>query len=835
MDMSADRGPWPHTGLNQPNRTADASPRRRSRYTWRDRPALSRYLKGIIGVEIGIIAVLLMATGIGVVPRLASTTTSTVTQVGPATTFESAKDGAAVTTVPAGTAAGDVLLTFVETLPGTTVTCTSGAKLILDRSRGAGTQLAGCLTVAGRYVPSDVWVRISPKTQVAAVTMAFTGIDQSTPVDVVADSSALTSPSVTISGDDLVVFGLGSSGRAAVATAPAGARLQATVNDSAQAQVAAATLAGQHGTTKAGKWSLAPSSSPVAATVALLPAPSAPASPTPTSPTPTSPTPTSPTAVSPSSTSPAASPSVSSTPPSSAPASDPSPTPAPTPTPTPSGTPATTAPSSPPVTWCESGLPTSPYTSAPAGSVTVPAGDNSSFNFSTANTTYWFAPGTHTLGTATNGQIDTADGDTYVGAPGAVLDGQNDNQYAFIGNYQDLADENVTIEYLTIENFNPSQGGGAVNGNGNNGWTEKYDLMKDNSPGAAMMLGGDNVVSDNCLTENGEYGFNGYSYVDETYGTTFTGGATNITFTGNDVSDNNTQKTQSGIEGGGKFWQDGDVVVTGNYIHNNIDSPGIWMDTDNAGFLVQDNYISDNDGEGLMYEISYNADIVDNTFVDNAIQSGEGNEGFPTGAIYISESGGNASVPSTYAGELNIQDNVFQDNWSGVVIYQNANRYSGDGQDPGTLTPPSGTNVDTWINDAASICPSHLSETSPIDYNSLCQWRAQNVTVQDNTFEFNPSDSIYGGQCTEANSCGQNALFSVYSSTSAYPTWSVCNNISNNQNNKFTNNTYTGPWTFMYFNQGDSESASAWQAGVTNVESSGDNFGAQDQGSTFSS
>ena len=167
-----------------------------------------------------------------------------------------------------------------------------------------------------------------------------------------------------------------------------------------------------------------------------------------------------------------------------------------------------------------------------------------------------------------------------------MLDGQNVNQYAFIGNYQDPSDEKVTIEYLTIENFHPSQGAGAVNGNGNNGWTEKYDMMKDNSPGAAMALGGDNVVSDNCLTKNGEYGFNGYSQVDETLGSTFTGGATNITFTGNDVSDNNTQKTQSGIEGGGKFWQDGNVV-TGNYVHGNIDSPGLWMDTDNAGFLVK--------------------------------------------------------------------------------------------------------------------------------------------------------------------------------------------------------------------------------------------------------
>jgi hypothetical protein len=106
------------------------------------------------------------------------------------------------------------------------------------------------------------------------------------------------------------------------------------------------------------------------------------------------------------------------------------------------------------------------------------------------------------------------------------------------------------------------------------------------------------------------------------------------------------------------------------------------------------------------------------------------------------------------------------------------------------------------------------------------------VTVQENTFEFNPSDSIYGGQCTVSNSCGQNALFSGYSSTSAYPTWSVCNSISNNQNNHFKNNSYTGPWTFLYFNQGDTVSLSAWQHGMSNVESSGYNFPAQDQGST---
>ena len=406
--------------------------------------------------------------------------------------------------------------------------------------------------------------------------------------------------------------------------------------------------------------------------------------------------------------------------------------------------------------------------------------------------------------------------------------------YAFQGQYNDTADQKVTIKYLTIKNFKPNQGGGAVNGSGSNGWTEEDNLIEYNSPGAAMMLGGNNLVKNNCLTKNGEYGFNGYSYTDENYERTFTGGALNITFTGNDVSYNNTQKTSSGVEGGGKFWQNGNVTVTGNYFHDNINSPGVWMDTDNAGFLVKDNYFSNNGGEGLMYEISYNADIIDNTFVGNGIASGPTNPGFPTGAIYISESGGNSAVPSNYAGELNIQDNVFNDNWGGVVLYQNSNRYSGDGQDPGTLTPPSGVDTYTWINtDGPNKCPANLTETSPIDYHSLCQWRTQNVTIRNNTFSFNPSDSVYGGKCTRVNSCGQNGLFSPFSSTAAYPAYTVDNLISNGQNDHFTNNTYQGPWSFVYFNQGEVATWSQWTSGITNVNYTRYNFAAQDVGSTF--
>ena len=61
-------------------------------------------------------------------------------------------------------------------------------------------------------------------------------------------------------------------------------------------------------------------------------------------------------------------------------------------------------------------------------------------------------------------------------------------------------------------------------------------------------------------------------------------------------------------------------------------------------FLFQSNYISGNDAEGIMYEISYNAAIISNAFIRNGLVKGPTNPGFPTGAIYISESGSDARI-----------------------------------------------------------------------------------------------------------------------------------------------------------------------------------------------
>ena len=73
----------------------------------------------------------------------------------------------------------------------------------------------------------------------------------------------------------------------------------------------------------------------------------------------------------------------------------------------------------------------------PAGNDSTTAMSNGGYvdhNYQlTANTTYWFAPGTHTFSTGQFDAIYPASGDTFIGAPGAIIDGQGANQRGIRG------------------------------------------------------------------------------------------------------------------------------------------------------------------------------------------------------------------------------------------------------------------------------------------------------------------------------------------------------------------------------------------------------------------
>ncbi|MGB9651237.1 MAG: right-handed parallel beta-helix repeat-containing protein [Candidatus Cybelea sp.] len=302
----------------------------------------------------------------------------------------------------------------------------------------------------------------------------------------------------------------------------------------------------------------------------------------------------------------------------------------------------------------------------PKGAVVVPAGDNASLT-PVAHTTYWFAGGTHTFGSNPYGQIVAAEGDDFIGGPGAVLDGRLKNQYAFTS-----AASNVMVEYLTIRRFGAvgsNNGQAVVNHNPGRKWLIQYNTVIDDA-GAGVFLGPDSVTRFNCLSHNGEYGFASYARR----------GDFNVVLDHNEIVGNNTYNWEKhvygcGCSGGGKFWDTNGGTVTNNWVHSNR-GPALWADTDNNDFDFENNDVENNTGDGIIVEISYNTQIEKNTFVRNALVDGPTNPGFPTGAIYISESGGDSRVRARYD-TISITDNTFVDNWSGVVLFENADRFCG--------------------------------------------------------------------------------------------------------------------------------------------------------------
>ncbi|HYY19564.1 MAG TPA: right-handed parallel beta-helix repeat-containing protein, partial [Streptosporangiaceae bacterium] len=345
-----------------------------------------------------------------------------------------------------------------------------------------------------------------------------------------------------------------------------------------------------------------------------------------------------------------------------------------------------------------------------------------------------------------------------------------------------------------------NQNEGVVNHDSAAGWTIDHSTLTANA-GAGTMLGSDNTLSYDCLSKNQQYGFNAFSDA----------GPSHLVVEHSEISDNDTYNWEAhqsgcGCSGGGKFWDVDGATITGNWVHGN-ESVGLWADTNNRGFDFAGNTISDNYGYGLIYEISYNAQIKNNTFARNGLGTGKTNTGFPTSAIYISESGSDHRVPGRYGRSFEITGNSFINNWGGVILWENSNRYCNSPSNTSTgactLVAPSTATVKSC--DAQNIAHA--------PYYSDCRWKTQNIEVSHNQFDFDPA--TLGPKCTLANLCGFQGVFSEYGT---FPSWSpykgntVGNHITYGQGNHFSQNSYTGPWRFMAQSQGNVVTWAAWQA-----------------------
>lgn len=463
----------------------------------------------------------------------------------------------------------------------------------------------------------------------------------------------------------------------------------------------------------------------------------------------------------------------------------------------------------------------------PEGAIVVPAGSNVGFNFSQDNKTYWFAPGVHTLQVGVNVSITPGENSTFIGAPGAILDGANENRHAFQG-YA----ENVTIKYLEVRNFgrgNDNNNEGVINHDAAYGWVMEH-LYAHHNDGAAVFLGSENTVRYNCLKDNGQYGFSMFRMpVDGD------SAIKDIVIDHNEISGNNQDDWESQIEGcgcsgAGKFWDVNGATVTNNYVHDNL-STGLWADTNDIDFLFDSNWIEHNEGEGIWYEISYNATISRNVIKRNAWTSGQNNTGSPGPAIYISESGGDSRLASETSGstDLQIKNNLIEDNFSGVSIFENANRFcnSNGNTSKGYCTPFVAPTLIPEPHDFTypnPISTTHACYTQIADepYTEDCRWHSKNVKVFNNEFRFDEDNVPCAGTY-----CGVNALIATGSDNIpwdpvAYNVANIQNDVMFNNNNSFFNNAYHGNWGFSK-GYGEKVYFDTWQAAPF----------MQDSGSTF--
>ena len=326
---------------------------------------------------------------------------------------------------------------------------------------------------------------------------------------------------------------------------------------------------------------------------------------------------------------------------------------------------------------------------------------------------------------------------------------------------------------------------GVVNHDSAKGWNVESSTIQNNA-GAGVMLSSGSRLTGSCLRNNGQYGFNAYA----------PDGVKGVVLDGNEMMGNNTddwerRQAGCGCTGGGKFWATNGAEVTGNYIHDNK-GVGLWADSNNVGFRFEGNYISGNGAEGIMYETSYNAVIVNNTFVRNALVKGPTNPRFPASAIYIRSRAVTTGSRGHTTRHFEYRAMCLADNWSGVVAWENADRFAGS---PANTSTGLGTLVNPSVADVVFAERSRRSRNSRSS--TTAGGRHRIVLLKATLSRLTPS-KIPG--CRPSTGCGYNGLFSNYGT---YPRWSpyhgeiVQQNITFKQNNVWRNNTYTGDWHFL--------------------------------------
>jgi parallel beta-helix repeat protein len=236
------------------------------------------------------------------------------------------------------------------------------------------------------------------------------------------------------------------------------------------------------------------------------------------------------------------------------------------------------------------------------------------------------------------------DGMTFVGEPGAVLDGEHTTRFAFHG-----AAGNVTIRGLVIEHYAPGAQMGAVKAgdhdrdDGTWGWVVERCEIRYND-GGGIRTGHRMQILHNHIHHNSQIGIVGVG--------------DDILVEGNEIAYNNFEREyRYGWEAGGtKFVKTRRLVVRDNWSHHNW-GPGLWTDIDNIDTLYEGNLVEDNADSGIFHEISYRATIRNNTVRRNGFDR-------------VGDWAYGAGILIAHSPDVEVYGNTLEDNHNGILGIQ---------------------------------------------------------------------------------------------------------------------------------------------------------------------
>lgn len=227
--------------------------------------------------------------------------------------------------------------------------------------------------------------------------------------------------------------------------------------------------------------------------------------------------------------------------------------------------------------------------------------------------------------------------------------------YAFSG--EQVRD--VIIENLVIERYASPAQFGAIGGRAAYDWTLRRLTVRDNH-GGGIRIGPGFTVEDSSVVDNGQIGIVGTGVDEET------GYTAPVTVRRNEIARNGGLDYDLQWEGGGtKFARTlSGILVEDNWVHDNF-GHGLWFDLHVYSALVRNNLVDGNQWIGIFYEISHGSHPElggpDARIVSNEVRgNGHGASDVRRGAaIFVSNSE-----------DVEVANNWLHDNYGGIALRQ---------------------------------------------------------------------------------------------------------------------------------------------------------------------